>query len=99
MRSCGCHQCHHHEYGSSSNSPSACREWEGAWVVECWHRCHQTRLVVGRPTTVATTTTVVVASAIVSVTAIVESVLLLWRGIDVGCGLLADSHADLLDVR
>ena len=51
------------------------------------------------PTTVATTTAVVVvASAIASVTAIVEHVLLLCRGIDVGWGLLADSHAELLDV-
>ena len=51
-------------------------------------------------TTVATTgTTVVVASAIASVTAIVESVLLLCRGIDVGRWLLADSHAELLDVH
>ena len=48
------------------------------------------------PTTVDTTTTataVVVASAIASVTAIVERVLLLCRGIVVGRGLLADSHA------
>ncbi len=50
-------------------------------------------------TTVATTgTTVVVASAVASVAAIVECVLLLCRGIDVGWGLLADSHAELLDV-
>ena len=52
------------------------------------------------PTTVATTTTaVVVASTIASVTTMVESVLLLCRGIDVGRGVLADSHAELLDVR
>ena len=51
------------------------------------------------PTAVATTTTaVVVASAIVSVMAIVKSVLLLCRGIDLGWGLLADSHAELVDV-
>ena len=51
-------------------------------------------------TTVATAgTTVYMASAIASVTAFVERVLLLWRGIDVGRGLLANSHAKLLDVR
>ena len=51
------------------------------------------------PTTVYTTgTAVVVASTIVSVIAIVERVLLLCRGIDVGQGLLADSHAELLNV-
>ena len=50
-------------------------------------------------TTIATTTTaVVVASAVESITAIIENVLLLCRGIDVGRGLLADSHAELLDV-
>jgi hypothetical protein len=50
-------------------------------------------------TTVATAgTTVDMASAIASVTGIVERVLLLWRGIDVGRGLLANSHAELLDV-
>ena len=52
------------------------------------------------PTTVATTgTAVVVASAIASIMAIVERVLLLCRGIDVERGLLADSQAELLDVR
>jgi len=52
------------------------------------------------PTTVATTSTaVVVASAIASIIAIVERVLLLCRGIDVGWGLLADRHAELLDVH
>ena len=50
-------------------------------------------------TTVATAGTVIaVVSAIASVTAIVEHVLLLCRGVDVGRGLLADSHAELLDV-
>ena len=52
------------------------------------------------PTTITTTTTTaVVASTTVSVTAIAESVLLLWWGIDVGQGLSADSHAELLDVH
>ena len=50
-------------------------------------------------TTVATTgTAVAVAAAVASVAAIVECVLLLCRGVDVGWGLLTDSHAELLDV-
>ena len=50
-------------------------------------------------TTVATAgTAVAVATAVASVAAIVECVLLLCRGVDVGWGLLADSHAELLDV-
>ncbi len=44
-------------------------------------------------------TAVTVAAAVASVAAIVECGLLLWRGIDVGRGLLADTHAELLDVR
>ena len=49
--------------------------------------------------TVATAgTTVAMATAIASVTAIVERALLLWRGVDVAWGLLANSHAELLDV-
>ena len=44
-------------------------------------------------------TIVAVAAAIASVKAIVECVLPLCRGIDAGWGLLADSHAELLDVR
>ena len=50
-------------------------------------------------TTVATAgTAVAVATAVASVAAIVECVLLLCRGVDVGRGLLADGHAELLDV-
>ena len=50
-------------------------------------------------TTVATTgNTVAVATAVASVAAIVECVLLLCRGVDVGRGLLTNSHAELLDV-
>jgi hypothetical protein len=50
-------------------------------------------------TTVATAGTIVaMATAVASVAAIVECVLLLCRGIDVGRGLLADRHAELLDV-
>jgi hypothetical protein len=50
-------------------------------------------------TTVATTgNTVAVATAVASVAAIVECVLLLCRGVDVGLGLLTNSHAELLDV-
>ena len=45
-------------------------------------------------TTVVTTgTAVAVAAAVASVVLIVESVLLLCRGVDVGQGLLANSHA------
>ncbi len=44
-------------------------------------------------------TAVAVAAAMASVAAIVEYGLLLWRGVDVGRGLLADGHAELLDVR
>ena len=50
-------------------------------------------------TTIATAgTAVAVAASISSVASIVECVLLLCRGVDVGQGLLADSHAKLLDV-
>ena len=51
------------------------------------------------PTTVATAgTTVAVATAVVSVAAVVECVLLLCRGVYVGWWLLANGHAELLDV-
>jgi hypothetical protein len=50
-------------------------------------------------TTIATpATTVSVATAVASVAVIVECVLLLCRDVDVGRGLLADGHAELLDV-
>jgi len=43
-------------------------------------------------------TTAALTSAIASTVAIVGCVLLMWGGIDAGWGLLADSHAELLDV-
>jgi hypothetical protein len=50
-------------------------------------------------TTIATAgTAVAVAASVVSVALIVECVLLQCRHLDVGRGLLADSHAELLDV-
>ena len=50
-------------------------------------------------TTVVTAgTAVALAAAVASVAAIVECVLLLCRGVDVGWGLLADGHAEFLDV-
>jgi len=55
--------------------------------------------------TTTTTTTVVTAgtavavvAAVASVAATVECVLLLCRVVDVGRGLLTDSHAEFLDV-
>jgi hypothetical protein len=93
MHSCGHHQRRHHGYGSSSNSPHACREREDNGVVACRPKLWEIA------TAIATASdNVVVASAIVSVAAIVECVLLLCRGVDVGWGLLADRHAELLDV-
>ncbi len=104
MHLCGCHPRHRHEYGSSSNFPNACREWEDAWVVVHRHRCHRTRLVVvgnyhHHHHHCYHGTTVAVATAVASVAAIVECVLLMCRDIDVGQGLLTDSHTELLDVR
>jgi hypothetical protein len=49
-------------------------------------------------TVVAAAVTSVVPTAIASATAIVGNVLLLCGGIDGGWGLLANSHAELLDV-
>ncbi len=43
-------------------------------------------------------TAVAVAATVASVAAIVECGLLLWWGVYVGRGLLANSHAELLDV-
>jgi hypothetical protein len=48
---------------------------------------------------VTTGTAIAVAAAVASVAAIVECGLLLWWGLDVGRGLLANTHAELLDVR
>jgi hypothetical protein len=49
-------------------------------------------------TAVATAVTSIVPTASASATAIVGHVLLLCGGVDGGWGLLADSHAKLLDV-
>jgi hypothetical protein len=90
---CDCCQYYHHGSDSSSHSPNVCREWENELPAVAPARTAKTH-----GWWLLWETTAIALATHVAFVVIGECAWLLSRGVAAAWGLLAGSHAELLDV-